>query len=151
MSRLSIFIDRLEEDSPIEINETVPPDFLEVKEQELHFTFPVKIHGKAYLSGELFVMEIEAVTEVLMPCSICNELFPVTIRTIDCSHASPTEEIPNHIFDFTEIVREALLIEIPLFAECHGGFCPEREKIASYLKKTEAPIKNPVHFPFRHL
>jgi uncharacterized metal-binding protein YceD (DUF177 family) len=49
-------------------------------------------------------------------------------------HAVPLSEIKGNEFDFREVIRENLLIEVPSFAECNGR-CPEREKLKKYFKQ----------------
>jgi hypothetical protein len=38
--------------------------------------------------------------------------------------------------DISEILREAILREVPQIAECHGGVCPARKEIEHYLSET---------------
>jgi hypothetical protein len=70
----------------------------------------------------------------------------------DFYHAEPLAEIPSALFDYTELVREAILLQVPAFAECRQGNCPERTVIKKFLTSTEAPPSSPdSHFPFAHL
>ncbi len=151
MSSFRIFIDRLKEGQTLPIEETTPPSFLDLEEKELRFNVPVVVSGKAYLSGDHLVLNFSAATEALMPCTICNEFFSVPLRVENFTHVEPIAEIVNHIFDYTELLRETILLEIPAFAECHGGKCPERAKINEYLRKKQEKVQDPVHFPFNDL
>ncbi|MBS3905322.1 MAG: hypothetical protein KGZ39_08360 [Simkania sp.] len=151
MSQLCIFIDRFKEGQTLFIEETTAPDFLEIQEQELRFPFPIIVKGKTYLSDDHLIVQLQISTEIMIPCAICNELFSLPIRIENFTHVEPVAEIINHIFDYTQLLRETILLEVPTFAECHEGRCPERPKVAKYLRKPQDKTQDPVYFPFTNL
>jgi uncharacterized metal-binding protein YceD (DUF177 family) len=150
-----IYVDRLKEGQTLAIQEESSSAFLDVQEDELSFPESVTVNGKAYLADDHLVLQLNIFTRFVMPCSICNEknLLPIEVKTF--YHVEPTEEITSHLFDYTQLLREAIFLQIPAFVECHGGRCPERQMITSFLKKDEtaqAPSKgDPVHYPFADL
>ena len=48
-------------------------------------------------------------------------------------HTQPVLEISGNIYDYTEIIRQAVILELPTKVEC-ANKCPDRGKIARYLK-----------------
>lgn len=149
--RLEIFIDRLKEGKEACIKETLDPRFLAVQEAELQFDQPVEVVGKAYLSEEHLVLQLKAVAYAKMPCSVCNQMIEIKIQLPESfCQAVPLTEIQGAIFDGTELVREALLLELPKYVECKEGNCPERSSIAPYLRPP-ARSKESTYFPFSDL
>jgi len=147
-----IFIDRLKDGQTLTIEEKCNPTFLDVHEEGLKFTSPVQIKGRAYLTTDHLILHLSASTEVSTPCLICNEFFTMPITINDFTHAEPIADIVNHIFDFTELLRETILLEVPAFAECNQGSCPERATVANYLKTVQnTKSTEPVHYPFNNL
>jgi uncharacterized metal-binding protein YceD (DUF177 family) len=153
MEKLKIYIDRLKNSQTLEIDETLPPDFLEIDEEELTFEEPVRLHGEAYLANDHLVLHLNIETSAYLPCSICNDSVhtPIAIKNIYLTE--PLEEIKGSIFDMTEEVRETVLLQTPLFTECHNGKCPDREVLNKFLKpgENDKPGTDNVHFPFSDL
>lgn len=150
-----IYVDRLKDGQTLKIEEKSSPEFLDIHEEELSFTDPVSISGKAYLAEDHLVLQLDIRTQFVMPCSICNEKVTLPIEIKNFYHVEPIAEITSHIFDFTELLREDILLQVPPFVECHEGRCPERGTISPYLKKEEktpSSKKNDhVHYPFADL
>jgi len=152
---LSIYVDRLKDGHTQKIEEEISSNFLDVKEEELSFPSPVSIQGKAYLADDELVLQFDIHTQFIMPCAICNEKISLPIEIKNFYHVEPIAEIKGHIFNFTELLREAILLQIPPFIECNNGKCPERKTLSRYIKKEEkaAPHskKDHVHYPFADL
>jgi uncharacterized metal-binding protein YceD (DUF177 family) len=129
-----IYIDRLRGGHEEKISETIPPDFLEIHEKDLVFSKPVVISGESYLSGDHLVIKLKIETEASIPCTICNEPTPFPIVLNHFYLTVALDEIKTHVFDCTQEIREAILLQVPPFIECHEGQCPEREVISKYLK-----------------
>ncbi len=147
MKPFKIYIDRLKAGQTEEIEEEIPSDFLDVNEKDLSFPDPVKIHGETYLAEDHLVIHLQIETTIRLPCSICNEPLLIAVVVNDFYHTEPIKELRSPIFDYTPALREAILLQIPSFAECHQGHCPEREQINKYLKKASPPVT----YPFRDL
>ena len=83
----------------------------------------------------------------MRPCAVCNKMIPTEVSVNNFYHTEMIQEIPSAVFDFREILREALLIELPLVVECNKGNCPERETLAPFIRSKERS-ENPTYFPF---
>ncbi len=153
MENLKIYIDRLKGGNALKIEETLPPDFLDVDDEELVFEETVRIQGEAYLADEHLVIHLNIETSAFLPCSICNDAVSTPISLKNIYLTEPLSEIKGAIFDLGQQVRETILLQTPLFIECNGGKCPEREHIKKFLKPEEKP-SDPgeiTHFPFADL
>jgi uncharacterized metal-binding protein YceD (DUF177 family) len=147
--QFEIYLDRLKNEEVYLIEEESSPAFLDIEEETLKFTAPVVIKGKAYLTSDHLILKFAISTKAMLPCLICNELFSTPIIIDDFTHAEALEEIGNHIFNFTELLRETILLEIPSFIECNDGTCPQRASVAKYLKSAQpAKDKTQVYYPF---
>ena len=149
-SPFQIWIDRLKSGQTQLINESFDSSFLDVQEAELQLNTPVVVVGEAYLTESELIFRFQASTQATMPCAICNQMTPVKLSVKDFYHAHSLSEIPSAVFDYQEILREALLIELPQYVECNKGKCPDRKIIAPYLR-SEKKAQEETHFPFSNL
>ena len=140
-----IYIDRLKSGGTEDIDQILPSHFLDVDEDELSFCGDVKVHGKAYLSGDHLTLQLDATAKALMPCRVCNETTEVEIALKNCCMPVALEEIKGAVFDPNELVREVILAEVPARAECKGN-CPLRDELKPFLKEE---VK--VYFPFKDI
>jgi uncharacterized metal-binding protein YceD (DUF177 family) len=131
-----IFVDRLAEGNSEKISLTVEPQFMDLAEGELKFSHPVELKGRAYVSDQSLFLHLSAKTTAHLPCSICNQMTQVSLDIPEFVHAESVAEIKGKVYDFSPIVREALLLELPYTAECAEGKCPEREKLKQYFSKS---------------
>lgn len=129
---MEIFIDRLREGHSEEIDQEVGPDFLFVEDGGLVFDVGVSVSGKAYLADSHLVCTLDVSTVYKTWCKICNELVPFELDLTGIYLTEEVENIPSKIYNFQEPLREAILLEIPMYHECDGN-CPERENIRQYL------------------
>lgn len=141
--RFNIYIDRLKEGVEKTFDEMFSPEFMDIHEAELAFNKPIHVMGRVYLTNESVVLHLMIEAVATMPCAICNENVDINIVIKDFSHIEPFTEIRGRIFNFQDILRETILIEVPLIAECMNGSCPEREFMAKYLTKNKAEEKTP--------
>jgi uncharacterized metal-binding protein YceD (DUF177 family) len=152
---LKIFIDRLKDGHIEKFSFQAPSAFLDLNEKDLTCSGLIEIQGEAYIATDHLILKLELSTTISMPCSICNEQTEIKLHVPDFYHAEPLHEIKGAVFDYTECLREDILIQIPQFTECHGGKCPERENIKNFLKKetssTSSSASSTVHFPFSDL
>jgi uncharacterized metal-binding protein YceD (DUF177 family) len=137
--RFRIFVEQLRNGSIEEIDETVSPDFLDINERELSFSKPVNVCGQVYLAEDMLVFHLDIHTVATIPCAICNGPADIVIAIKGFYHAVPLSEIKGAIYDFREILRESILLEVPILAECHQGRCPQRDSLEKYFKKEGAP------------
>jgi uncharacterized metal-binding protein YceD (DUF177 family) len=134
IDNFKIYIDRLRAEEE-KIEEILSPFFMQIEESDLAFKEPIELKAKAYLTDDNLVFQFTCITTALMPCAICNEDVKIKIEVKENCQIEPLENIKGGIFDFKEIVREAILLELPLITECHEGNCPERANMAKYLSK----------------
>jgi uncharacterized metal-binding protein YceD (DUF177 family) len=142
-----ILIDRLKGGQTQKIEEVLSPEFLGPNELELLFASKVQIKGEAYLTDGHLILHLKASTQVSMPCAICNRMISAVLKVDNFYLTEPIEEIPSAVFDYSEALREALLIELPRTVECNQGNCTEREVLKPYLR-SEAPREKTTYFPF---
>lgn len=131
-----ISIDRIRAEESVQIEETFSPEFMDIAESDLSFTSPIKVDLTLSLGGDFVLISGNITTEATSRCTICNELFSLPI-SIDFHWASE-EDLPQE-FDLLPMLREQILIEVPPFAECSNGVCPERKSIQNYFAKPETP------------
>lgn len=144
LQECQIYIDRLKEGKELQIEETVSSKFLEVDDDSLSFRDDVKIRGKVYLTDEYLILQLSITTKALLPCIICNEMKETPVEIDEFYHGELITQIKDKIFNFTEKVRDAILLEVPLYYECNSGNCPKRDEIKSYFKKENSA--NPIPF-----
>lgn len=132
-----IFVHRLRDGHSEKIEETLPPDFLEISEEALSFHSPVRISGSATLADETLVLRLSIETEAVLPCSICNRDVPYQISIPNFYFTIGLDEIKGAVFNYKEALREGILLELPYIAECNGGDCPERGNLAKYFTRKE--------------
>ena len=132
--KFTIWIDRLGEDKIQKINGSFSPIFLGIEENELEFRSPVQVQGKAYLADEELIIQLSASTKATLPCGICNKMTDCKLEITNFYHAQPIGEIKGGLFDFSEPLREALLLELPNYVECTEGNCPARATMTPYLR-----------------
>lgn len=138
MDDLKIYVDRLKFEKTERISLVLSADFLDVKEEELVFADPIEVNLRAYLTGEDLVVHIAAKTKVMQPCAICNKMFTADLIVEDECHIQEISSIKGGIFDASDSIREAILLEVSAVVECHGGHCPERKHLQKYLASDES-------------
>lgn len=137
-----IHVEQLRDGRSKDISGSYSPEFLDIHEKSLAFLDPVEIHGEVYLVEEMLMMHVDISTLATIPCSICNN--PVKVKTAiqGYYHGVPLSEIRGGIYYFHEILRETILLEIPILAECNDGKCPARKEIKKYLKQETSSKSN---------
>ncbi|MCH9611296.1 MAG: hypothetical protein S4CHLAM81_07690 [Chlamydiales bacterium] len=139
-----IFVERLRDDGPETLEESLAPDFMQIEEEELAFEHPVQLSGLATVIDDALVISVSLSTKAKLPCSICNELCEVDLEIGRFEHTESVDEVKSGVYNMAPVLREALLLELPAKAECHGA-CPDRERIKKYLSKGDQ------NFPFQNL
>lgn len=142
-----ILIDRLKGGLTQKIEEGFAPGFLGADEPELQFRSKVNVKGEIYLTDAHLVIHLKADTKIFMPCAVCNEMIEFPLKVENFYHTEPLEEIRGAVYDYSEALREALLIELPKIIECNGGDCPNRPILKPYLR-SETRADKTTYFPF---
>lgn len=135
LKNLSIHIDRLRDGGKELIEENLSSDFFRTDEN-FYFTSPITIRGEAYLAGDHFVLSLGIKLNVSLPCIVCNAWTPHSIYIENFLHTEPLEKIKNGLYNYSDIVRDAIFLEIPAYFECNKN-CPERIHLNSYLIKNQ--------------
>ncbi len=150
---LKIFIDRLKEGQVERIEGSLSTAILHLEDTDLSLKDTFTLVGEAYIAQPHLILKLKARAAAYLPCNICNEPVEVPLVVEDFYHTKPLEEIPSAIFDFSEALREDILLQVPQFAECCGGNCPERDRMKKFLQK-DSSQKNQIpscHYPFSGL
>lgn len=132
-----VYVEQLRDGQEQKIHEVYSPEFLEVSDNDLSFEKDVRLDGIAYTADDELVLNWEVRAHALLPCRICNEKVSVEIHLKNFYHCEPTSDIKTGIFNFKELLRETILLEVPPFAECNEGDCPQRKEVSKYLKQEE--------------
>lgn len=144
-----IYLDQLKNGHVERIEETFSPEFLEIQEEDLSFSKPILVNGEAYVTEGNLVLRLNIFTYAELLCSMCNEPVQVAIKLEDLYHTEPLDEVKGAIFSMADTIREAILLQTPLFAECNEGKCLSRKELDKYLSKPGQEEKN--HHPFEGL
>jgi uncharacterized metal-binding protein YceD (DUF177 family) len=148
-SPLKIFTEQLRNGKREVIEHTLPSEFLDIHESDLSFQGPIDLKGEAYATDEHLILHLSAHAEVQMPCSICNQMTQVSLKAEDIYHTIPFDDLKSTIFDFTDLLREEIVLLIPQFVECQQGQCPDRTDVSKFMKSKAVSPQN--HFPFADL
>jgi len=143
-SKFKIFVDRLKKVDE-EIKEKVSFQALDIEnEKELKFTKHILIDGKAYISNEDLIINLNIKFYITMPCSICNKF---TEKELLIKNLYITEMLSDisTCYEYKDDIRNACFLEIPSFVECMGN-CQERQNTKKKLKK-----ESDKNFPFSNL
>ncbi|MCB1136894.1 MAG: hypothetical protein KDK78_11550 [Chlamydiia bacterium] len=147
---LKVFISDLEAGSVAHIDAVIDPSFMELQEEDLAFRAAVRVAGDVYLAGDELIIRLSADTEASMPCKVCNGEAIVPVHVEQLYLTQPKSDIVNGQLDCTDYVRESLMLELPAFAECRGGQCPQRSQLEEYLAKPDGE-KTDMRSPFADL
>ncbi len=151
--RLKIYIDRLKNGEVEPLHTSISSNILDVYEKELSFSETIHLDGEAYTTDDHLILHLKVKVDAFLSCSICNSATRVPLQLDDCYHAEPLDQLRSAVFDYTELLREMILIALPDFAECHEGKCPERAGVAQFLKGSvqKKSSKEEAYFPFADL
>lgn len=146
-----IYIEQLREGREEKIHEKLDPSFLDIHESDLAFDKSVELEGLAYLAEHELILHWNIRTEALVSCSICNEPVRVPIHVQNFYYSEPLSEIKSGIYNFKDLLRETILLEVPSFTECHGGNCPKRQEYKQFLKEPSDHSDEEGYHPFADL
>jgi uncharacterized metal-binding protein YceD (DUF177 family) len=155
MDLFKIYIHRLNNGQTHEHDENCTPDFLDVNENFLKFEENIHITGSSYLADDHLITQLTIHTAAAIPCSICNEPVRIPIAIKNLYLSTPIADIKGAIYDLTDEIRESILLQVPQFAECGQGRCPQRPHIEQFLEKKlkveKKAAPDSTHFPFSNL
>lgn len=147
---LEIYVDRLREGKEEKLELTLPCKLLDVQEDELRFDGKIALSGSAYLASDQLVLHLDVKADAFIPCCICNEEVSVPIDVKSYYHFQPVKEVRGGTFNITQVIREAILLEVPNLVEC-GGNCPQRDTLKKYFKESNKTPQEEGKNPFSDL
>ncbi len=130
-----IYIDRLQLSSNEEIQGSMNPSFLEVADGRLFFREPIELSGSAYLADDHLILHLNVKTSYVSFCKICNEEISTPFLLEGLYITEELENVSGQVYDFSHPLRDAILLEIPLYTECNGN-CPSRASLNEYFKQS---------------
>ncbi len=134
-SEFVINTDRLRDGKKLEIDCKVLSQFLATEEHGPRFEGPIALSGSAYIADHQLILNLHIQAPAVLSCSICNDEASVPINIQNFYHVEDLKELRGAIFDYGQVLREEILLEIPQFTECNQGDCPERKHINNYLER----------------
>jgi len=138
---LSIYIDRLALGKSENIEVILPFDFLQADDEDVRFCAPISVKGEAYVADDHLILRLSLGTQFSTKCAICNGACEVQISLEHFYQTVPLAKIPSAVFNFGDLVRDALLLEIPHSSECGGGSCQEREGLKKYFSNGDSNVR----------
>lgn len=117
---LKIYIDRLKDGHIEKIDESIDPCIIFADVTDIQFSGPIRISGDVYLADGEIIFLLDIHTQIVMPCSVCNENVAVNIDIIKVYNVLEMASVKGSVFDMRDMIREMVLLEVPTFVECHG-------------------------------
>ena len=148
---LKIYVDRLRNKEKEILQEKISPTFLDINEKEIEFKNAITIKGKTSICEKNLLLEIDVTTTVHLPCIVCNKQVEIPVLCHICN-LLPLDEI-DVIYDYSDLLRLEILLQIPSFVECNDGNCSERKQLEKYLTKNKKDMKEKIdnNYPFKKL
>ena len=112
-----INIDQLRKTGNLSLNMTLPSDFLELEESELHFGAEIVLQGEAYVVDERLILHLDMIVPAILVCTICSGDAHKDVKIDNFYHVEETKKLKSTIYDFSNVLRQEILLEVPQFAE----------------------------------
>jgi uncharacterized metal-binding protein YceD (DUF177 family) len=115
---------QIDEEHPLEIREELAPDVFGLGEISARADQPVRVDLLIEKDGENYLVTGWLQTGLMLQCGRCVEWFPYPIK-VEVEHLLEAPH-PSSI-DLTPLLREDILLELPLNAACRlgaDGRCP---------------------------
>jgi len=133
MDELKFYVDRLAEGKEERLTLDLAPDFISVSEEELKFCDTVTVSLRVYVASDDLIIHFSLETQVTQACAICNEMFSHKLLIDDSCYTKSLSSIRGRVYDSSNCLREAILLELSSVVECCDGHCPERKYVEKYL------------------
>lgn len=131
--KFKIYVDRLSGGQEEVIKECFSPDFMDISDGTHKFPDDIFVEGKAYLADSHLILHLDIAARYTTSCKICNEDISLPLNLKGLYLTEEVENIPGHVFDMQNALRDSILLEIPMYSECEGH-CPKRFEYSMYLK-----------------
>jgi uncharacterized metal-binding protein YceD (DUF177 family) len=147
---LIVSLDHLNTDEEMPISFVLEPSFLELSPQdEMKPSRPVVIEGTVSLVDDYVLLNMEIRAFFHVHCASCNDVFEYEVCLDQFSHQELLENIARRKWDVSEIVREAIVIELPLFPQCGGKECLHMDEIQKYFHTLSEEKEEEKSSPFQ--
>lgn len=143
VNKFQIPLDSLKNNNIYKFENVVYAKELDIPEEnELKFTKPIKIDGKAYITDDTLILTLNISFFIEIPCSSCNKFFE---KSFIIKNLHITEKVLkiNSTYDYKDEIRNACFLEIPSYIQCNEN-CSEINDLKKYLnvKKENFPFSN---------
>jgi len=142
---LCIQIDTLRCGDQIQLDEKVNASFLCLDEcDELKAVSEITVCGKFYRVDRWIGIDARVSVVFCLPCALCNESFECAIELPQWVHEEEIAQLSKGQWDVREPLREAILVEVPFFAQCGGSKCGNFGSIQQFVRSEdgETPFKD---------
>ena len=134
MSRvLRVRVDGSHIDGEVEFEERLPPEFLDLPQgDELSAASDILVSGRAYRASEWIMIQADVTVSMCLPCSMCNDMCTFSIELTSWEQSLPASSMKDGMIDLSEVLREAILLEVPFFVRCCGDTCRNDDEFRKY-------------------
>ncbi len=120
------------------LDERVDPSFLQLSDHdELTAVSEVLVCGKAYRADSWMFINAKISVSFKLPCAVCNEPFEYTVDLSQWVHEEAVRELSGGSWDIEKPLREAILLEVPFFAQCGEGGCSNFDSVRKFIRSEE--------------
>lgn len=128
-----IYLDQLQQGNELPLSCVLDPCFLELQEtDEAQCIAPVSIQGTCACVDDFVVLNVGVRALFTLPCALCNERFEYEVVLDRFRHQETLQDIKSPTWDFSTVLREAILLEIPFFPQCGGKECVNKDEVKKY-------------------
>ena len=130
----------VDESHPLEIREDLTPGVLGLDEASARADQPIKADLRVEKEEENYLVTGWLQTTLTLQCGRCTEWFPLPVK-VEVGHLFE----PPHpaSIDLTPLLREDILLELPLNAACRlgaDGRCPVTGEVYQPRPETSGPL-----------
>lgn len=126
-------VDLLRKEGAKDLDMSIESGRLQLDHQDAKFGPKVQLKGQAYLVDDRLILNLNVSTHAILPCTICNGEAEKLVEITNLYHVEELKNMKTTLFDFSEILKQEIFLEVPKYAECANGNCPERESMNHYL------------------
>jgi len=131
---LRVRIDGSIEGNEVLFEEQLSPDFLDLPQgDELLPVTDIDVCGRAYRASDWIMVEGSVKAQLSLPCATCNERTVFSVEISPWELNLPVDLAKDGMLDLTEVLREAILLEVPFIVKCGGETCRNESEIRKYL------------------
>jgi len=130
---LILYLDHLQPDEEMAVSYTIDPAFLDFNpKDEVQPSRPVVVEGTCSLVDDFVILNLLVKAFFSVHCAHCNEQFEYEVCIDHFAHQELLENIEQKKWNLSEIVREAIVLELPFFPQCGGKKCLHIDELRKY-------------------